>query len=177
MDRLPNGPSAPIPDLFARRLTGDTTLIPLAASPTAGELSPRLSPDGRWLAYISNESGQFEVYVSPFPNTTSSRTQVSLNGGSEPLWAPNGKELFYTAPNLELTAARIEAQPPALRVAARTPLFSRGPWKRGILVGPMYGVSPDGQHFIMTRLRGQSSEKLVLVLNWFADLSAASGSK
>ena len=78
---------------------------------------------------------------------------------------------------LELTAARIDAAPPALRVAARTPLFSRGPYNRGATVGTMYGVSPDGQRFLMTRKRGQSSEKLVLVLNWFSELTAAGGSR
>jgi serine/threonine-protein kinase len=165
-------------DLFARRVSGDTTLIPLAASPTAGELSPRLSPDGKWLAYVSNESGLAEVYVSPFPNTATSRTQVSLSGGTEPLWGADGKELFYQASEgLTLTAARIEAVPPAIRVTARTPLFSRGPWKRSPTVGTMYGVSPDGQRFIMTRLRGEASEKLVLVLNWFADFTPNAGSK
>jgi serine/threonine protein kinase/Tol biopolymer transport system component len=164
-------------DLYARRVTGDTTLVPLAASPNTPEYSPRLSPDGRWLAYVSNESSQPEVYISPFPNTNTSRTQVSLNGGTEPLWAPNGKELFYQTSAAEFIAARIEAAPPALRVTARTPLFSRAAFKRGATVGTMYGVSPDGQRFIMTRLRGEASEKLVLVLNWFAELTPTAGSK
>jgi Tol biopolymer transport system component len=156
---------------------GDTTLITLAASPNAAEWAPRLSPDGRWLAYLSNESGQREVYVSPFPNTTASRTQVSLNGGTEPVWAPSGKELFYTALPAELTVARIEAAPPVFRVISRTTLFNRAPWKRAVANGTMYGVSPDGQRFIMTRQRGEASEKLVLVLNWFADLAVPGDSK
>jgi hypothetical protein len=79
--------------------------------------------------------------------------------------------------NGELTAARIEAAPPAFRVAARTPLFSRMPYNRSVTVGPMYDVSPDGQRFIMTRKRAQSAEKLVLVLNWFAELTANGGSR
>lgn len=64
-----------------------------------------------------------------------------------------------------------------LRVTSRTTLFNRGPWKRGVTNGTMYGISPDGQRFIMTRLRGEASEKLVLVLNWFADLAAAGASQ
>ena len=76
---------------------------------------------------------------------------------------------------LVLTAARIEAAPPALRVAGRTALFSRGPFNRGATVGTMYDVSPDGQRFIMTRKRGESAERLVIVLNWFAELTASGG--
>jgi eukaryotic-like serine/threonine-protein kinase len=136
--------------LFARRVRGDTARLTLAAKDGVQEMSPRLSPDGRWLAYVSTESGQAEVYVSPFPNTSTSRTHVSLNGGVEPLWSRDGRELFYMASNGDLTTARIDAAPPALRVAARTPLFSRMPYNRGPTVGTMYDVSPDGQRFVMT---------------------------
>ena len=73
-------------DIFARRVNGDTATIPLAAS-AAQERGPRLSPDGRWLAFTSDESGLSEVYVSSFPNTSISRTLVSLSGGGEPLWS------------------------------------------------------------------------------------------
>jgi Tol biopolymer transport system component len=59
------------------------------------EFAPVLSPDGKWLAYVTNESGGSEVYVRPFPDATSARWQVSVDGGSEPLWAPDGRELFY----------------------------------------------------------------------------------
>jgi len=163
-------------DIFARRVSGDTATIPLAAS-AAAELSPRLSPDGRWLAYVSSESGQREVYVSPFPNTSASRTQVSLNGGEEPLWAPDGRELFYQTLNSELTTARIEAAPPAIRVVSRTPLFSRAPYNRDFAAGTMYDVSADGRRFIMTRMRGEAAERLVLVLNWFAELTSTRESR
>jgi serine/threonine-protein kinase len=163
-------------DLFARRVTGDTATITLAAAANVDERGPQLSPDGKWLAYSSTESRQAEVYVSPFPNTSASRTQVSLNGGNEPLWAPNGKELFYLS-GTELVAARIEAAPPAIRVVSRTRLFSRASYNRNATVGRMYDVSPDGQRFIMTRKRGASGEQLVLVLNWFAELTSSGGSR
>jgi hypothetical protein len=126
---------------------------------------------------VSSESGQREVYVSPFPNTSEARTQVSLNGGEEPLWSPDGKELFYQTLSSELTAARIDAAPPAIRVASRIPLFSRASYLRDFGAGTMYDVSPDGKRFIMTRMRGEASEKLVLVLNWVADLSPSAGSR
>jgi serine/threonine-protein kinase len=159
-------------DIFARRVSGDTATISVAASPAA-EMAPRLSPDGKWLAYVSSESGQREVYVSPFPNTSASRTQVSLNGGDEPLWSRDGRELFYQTLTTELTAARIEAAPPAIRVVSRTPLFSRASYNRDFGIGTMYDVSPDGRRFIMTRQRGEASERLVLVLNWFTELQAS----
>jgi serine/threonine protein kinase len=158
-------------DLFARRTGGDTTTIALAVSPVI-EVAPRLSPDGRWLAYVSNESGQVEVYVSPFPNTSTSRTLVSLNGGYEPLWGRNGRELFYTSGTGDsLIAAKVELSP-TFRVIERTALFDRSQYSRSTTAGPMYDVAPDGQRFIMTRKRGESSERLVLVLNWFTELAA-----
>jgi Tol biopolymer transport system component len=163
-------------DLYARRVNGDTATITLAAASHIDERAPQLSPDGKWLAYSSTESRQSEVYVSPFPNTSASRTQVSLDGGNEPLWAPNGKELFYLS-GTDLVAAKIEAAPPALRVVSRTRLFSRSSYNRNGTIGRMYDVSPDGQRFIMTRKRGTSGQRLVLVLNWFAELAGPGGSK
>jgi Tol biopolymer transport system component len=163
-------------DLYARRVNGDTATITLAAASNIDERAPQLSPDGKWLAYSSTESRQSEVYVSPFPNTSASRTQVSLDGGNEPLWAPNGKELFYLS-GTDLVAAKIEAAPPALRVVSRTRLFSRSSYNRNGTIGRMYDVSPDGQRFIMTRKRGTSGQRLVLVLNWFAELAGPGGSK
>jgi Tol biopolymer transport system component/tRNA A-37 threonylcarbamoyl transferase component Bud32 len=161
-------------DLFARRTGGDTTTIALAVT-SAIEFAPRLSPDGRWLAYVTNESGQPEVYVSPFPSTSTSRTLVSLNGGYEPVWARNGLELFYTENTADsLVAAKVELSP-TFRVIGRTALFDRSSYGRSLFTGPMYDVTPDGQRFIMSRKRGESSERLVLVLNWFTELAAGRG--
>jgi Tol biopolymer transport system component/tRNA A-37 threonylcarbamoyl transferase component Bud32 len=135
--------------LFARRTNGDTTTLTLAAS-QADEFAPRLSPDGRWLAYASSESGTFEVYVSPFPNSSTSRTLVSLNGGYEPLWARNGRELFYTSGADSLITAKVELSP-TFRVIDRTTLFARSAYNRDYGMGLMYDVAPDGRRFIMTR--------------------------
>jgi serine/threonine-protein kinase len=128
-------------DLFARRLRGDTTTMVIAASP-ADEMAPRLSPDGHWLAYVSDESGPPTVYVSPFPNTTASRVQVSVGGGAEPFWSRNGRELFYTAFGTpwDLMVARVETSP-TFRVLDRTLLFSRAAYNRSIPDAPFYDVS------------------------------------
>jgi tRNA A-37 threonylcarbamoyl transferase component Bud32 len=162
------GPS--LRDIFARRTRGDTTTHRVAAT-SASETSPALSPDGRWLAFTSAESNRREVFVIPFPGVNASRVQVSLNGGAEPVWSPNGQELFYTSANAELVAARVANQP-ALKVLDRTTLFSRAPFQRTLVGQPMYAVTSDGQQFVMTRARGRSSEQLVLVLNWTAELKA-----
>ncbi|MCX5755112.1 MAG: protein kinase, partial [Gemmatimonadetes bacterium] len=74
---------------------GDTATVPLIASPAFSETSPALSPDGRWLAYTSDESGRDEVYVRPYPNVDAGRWQVSQAGGSSPHWSHTGRELFY----------------------------------------------------------------------------------
>jgi serine/threonine-protein kinase len=156
-------------DIFARRTSGDTVTIPVAAS-RLPELQPRLSPDGRWLAYVSVESNVPEVYVSPFPNTQTARTQVSVSGGGSPLWSRNGHELFYLDASRMLVAAKVETAS-TFQVLERTPLFNATDFfifAAGI--GPTFDVSPDGQRFIMTRGRQKSSEQLVLVQNWTAGL-------
>jgi serine/threonine-protein kinase len=82
-------------DIYARRYGADTTTVPLVVSPDFDAYSPSLSRDEKWLAYVSDESGRPEVYVRPFPNVDGGRWQVSARGGTEPLWAHNGRELFY----------------------------------------------------------------------------------
>ena len=94
-------------DLIGVRTTGDTTPVPLVASPFA-ELTPAVSADGRWLAYSSNESGNLELYVRPFPNTSSARWQVSVSGGSEPRWSRDGKTLYYLDGSKRMMAAHLK---------------------------------------------------------------------
>ena len=80
-------------DIYGIR-EGDSTLVPLVTGP-ASEVHPAVSPDGRWLAYASDESGTSEIYVRPFPDAASARWQVSTAGGFSPVWSHSGKELFY----------------------------------------------------------------------------------
>jgi len=169
--QLAAGAGAPSRDIFARRMHGDTTAVPLAASP-AREESPRVSPDGRWLAYLSGESGRSELYVSPFPNTSASRTQVSVGGGYEPLWAPGGRELFYTDDEGMLMSARIEPTP-SFRVTARERLFDRSIFGYIETGGSGFDIAPDGRRFIMSREGRGAGVQLVLVLNWSAELVPA----
>jgi Tol biopolymer transport system component len=159
-------------DIYAVRM-GDTTLVPLLTTP-AREMSPVVSPDGRWLAYVSDESGSNEVYVRPFPDVTSARWQVSLNGGTLPVWARNGRELFYVSGRQEMTSLALKPGP-GFAVGEPRALFSVGQY---VLTGNagVYDVSPDGRRFVMVRLAAGAGEiELVVVQNWFEELKARVG--
>jgi serine/threonine-protein kinase len=156
-------------DIYAARV-GDTTLVPLLTSP-AREASPDLSPDGRWLAYASNESGAFEVYVRPFPDVASARWQVSTTGGSEPVWAHSGRELFYRNGRNELVAAEVRAGS-SFSVGEQRVLFPAASYP---ILGlfQSYNVGPDDRRFLMIREGGPSQEsELILTENWFEELTA-----
>jgi serine/threonine-protein kinase len=134
------------------------------------ESAPQLSPDGRWLAYVSNESGRNEVYVQAYPGA-SERVTVSTNGGSEPVWSRDGRELFYRT-GARLMVASIQTTP-ALRSSRPRQLF-KGPYVSPSTIrahARTYDVAPDGQHFLM--IEGGEEEgrnQLYFVLNWFEEL-------
>jgi serine/threonine-protein kinase len=137
------------------------------------ERVPRFSPDGRWVAYVSNDSGRDEVYVRPAAGT-GGKVTVSSDGGTEPAWARDGRELFYRRGDRVLaaavaTGATFTASPPRV-------LFE-GPYERDRGSGgayPNYDVAPDGQRFAMIQAPTASSD-IVVVLNWFEDLKARLG--
>ncbi|MEP6688845.1 MAG: protein kinase [Gemmatimonadales bacterium] len=147
---------------------GDTTVVSLVASPAA-EFFPSLSPDGRWLAYSSNESGRSEVYVRPFPESASAKWQVSTAGGSEPAWANSGREMFYINGKTEMVAAEISASP-TFAVGRQKVLFSTAQLSRPGPI-PSFSVSPDDKRFLMVR-EGESAQQseLVVAENWLQEL-------
>jgi dipeptidyl aminopeptidase/acylaminoacyl peptidase len=156
-------------DILALR-TGDTTLTPLINS-AAGEGNPALSPDGRWLAYSSDESGNSEVYVRPFPDVASARWQVSTTGGSEPVWAHSDRELFYINGRNELVSAEVHLTP-SFSIGQQRVLFSAVQYLQlGFIQS--YDVTPDDRRFVMMR-EGAPSEQseLILTENWFQELKA-----
>jgi hypothetical protein len=160
-------------DLVGVQTSGDSTSLPLVAS-SFSELHPSVSPDGRWLAYTSNESGINEVYVRPFPNTGDIRWQVSNGGGTTPLWSPTGHELFYLDPALRLVAAEVQATS-TFAVQRLVPLFDASGF---VFDGfhQAYDVTPDGRSFIFLAPRRLAltgrSPQIVWVDNWFRDLEA-----
>ena len=127
------------------------------------ELAPDVSPDGKWMAYVSNYSGSDEIYVTSFPEA-GGRSQISNNGGHSPCWAPDGKTLYYLE-GLKMIAVSLETSS-AVRVLERRELFE-GPyvqyrWSR------QYDLSPDGERFAMTSNPPNSS--IEVVTNWFNEL-------
>jgi Tol biopolymer transport system component len=156
-------------DIYSRALAGDTAPHPIATSSAAIETMPRLSPDGRWVAFITDESGRSEVVVQPFPGP-GGRVQVSVTGGTEPVWSRDGHRLFYRGDGVLMAAA---VRPgPTFVVAARdtvlrdTYVFAGNPHAN-------YDVMPDGSHFIF--LQGAGVGEMVVVSNWESVLRARMG--
>ena len=133
-----------------------------------------LSPDGHWLAYHSDESGANEVYVRPFPATDEARWPVSTAGGSQPVWANNGRELFYINGEGMLVVAEVTTSG-GFAVNRQRVLFSLEPFS----IAPYhqsYAVTPDDQSFIMLQEAGAGQRPdLVVVLNWFEELKERMG--
>ena len=159
-------------DLVGVHTTGDTTPVPLVASPFQ-ELHPSVSPDSRWLAYTSNESGANEVYVRPFPGTTGGRWQISTGGGTEPRWSPDGRELFYLDNRAHLTAVVLGVSKTGLDVGEPRLLFDAS----GFVIDPFhtsYEVTAGGREFLFSRQRQQDRTAgpppVVEAENWFVDV-------
>jgi serine/threonine-protein kinase len=141
----------------------DSARAPRPFISTAFEnFSPSLSPDGRWVAYVSDESGRPEVYVRPFPGA-GGRWQVSKEGGNEPRWFPTGREIFFRAgENMMAAAVQVGATfaPGDVRVLFRSSATANATY-------PNYDVTRDGQSFIMVQPKSASDQTVVVLLNWF----------
>ena len=155
-------------DIFGIRPGVDTTPVDLVAT-TYSERDPMISRDGRWLAYSSNETGRYEVYVVPFPNTKAAKWPITSGGGSEPVWAHNGRELFYRAANGNLVAVQFSGSP-TFSTSGSKVLFNAGEYFIGAS-HRFYDVSRDDQRFLMVRARsGSPSQNIFVVENWFEEL-------
>ena len=137
------------------------------------ERYPEVSPDGQWIAYQSDESGRREIYVRPFPNLDTGKWQVSRGGGLAPVWAPDGRELFYRRRDLAMMAVPVETEP-TFRPGNAVMLFEARAFLQ--LPGPRaFDIAPDGQRFLMIKLDRETSEpptpgQINLVQNWFEEL-------
>jgi serine/threonine-protein kinase len=134
----------------------------------SNETAPVFSPDGQWMAYASDESGRWEVYVRPYPGP-GGKSQISTHGGTEPLWNPAGRELFYRDGN-RMMAATVTLQP-AFSADKPAVLFA-GPWLPTSRTLRNYDVSQDGQRFLMLKAidEDQGPRQIVVVQNWFEEL-------
>ena len=154
-------------DLGVLSLEGSTE--PLLAT-QYNEMNAEISPNGRWLAYDSNASGQYEIYVRPFPNVEEGQWLISKGGGRRPLWAPDGRELFYLVPGTKLMA--VDVQTETSFAAGNAEVVFEGRYSEGPF-GRTYDISPDGKRFLMIKESGSNetpSTELILVLNWLEEL-------
>jgi Tol biopolymer transport system component len=134
------------------------------------ESSPAFSPDGQWMAYQADKSGQMQVYVTSYPDGRD-ETQVSLDGGTEPRWGPSGRELFYLNDN-RFFAVMISFKP-IFRAARPKVLFTidQNFWRRDVLSATSYSVMPDGQRFVFIKQTQMNpANQCIFIQNWFEEL-------
>ena len=137
------------------------------------ELNGIVSPDDRWLAYESDSSGRFEIYVRPFPNAGGGQWQVSTGGGTRPLWARSGKELFYLGPDGALLRVPVEASGATWNAGTPAKLLEGRYFTGGaVTAGRTYDVSPDGQRFLMIKAPGADAPaaSIIVVQHWLEEL-------
>jgi Tol biopolymer transport system component len=133
------------------------------------ETAPKFSPDGRWLAYSSDESGRREIYVQPYPGPGGKR-QISAEGGQEPVWNPNGRELFYRS-GKKIMAVDVDAK--SGFSAGKPRMLFEGTYLPTAVGAPFYDVGPDGQRFLMLKpveSLTSAPTQINVVLNWFEEL-------
>ena len=134
-----------------------------------------VSPDGRWLAYESNQSGPFEIYVRPFPDVNGGQWLVSTLGGTRPLWAPSGEELFYASPTGALMRVGVERSPSWTVTTPETVIKEGYSTISDVEIGRSYDISRDGQRFLMIKEGGSTDQaiaptSLIVVQNWLHEL-------
>ena len=132
-----------------------------------------VSSTGRWLAYESDSSGEFEIWVRPFPNVGAGQWRISTAGGTRPLWAPDGRELFFMAPDGALMAVGIDARAGTWSGAGRpAKVFEKSYATGSPYSSRNYDVSRDGQRFLMVKppAKQAAAPRIVVVQNWFEEL-------
>jgi len=158
-------------DIYVAGTGADSASRPLV-NRKAEEFSPALSPDGRWLAYGSDESQRSEIYVRPFPDAGRARWQVSRSGGAEPVWSPDGRELFYRNAGGYLVAAEIDAAS-GFRAVERQLFLARNYVTDNR--HRAYSVSPDGRSFYFIDAHQGKPSQMIVITNWLEELKAKMG--
>ncbi len=152
-------------DLMAVPLNGDRKPFPIVQT-NATEDQGQFSPDGHWLAYTSNESGQAEVYVIPFPPTPGTKWLVSRGGGAQPRWRRDGKELFYISADSQMMSVEVSTRP-TFKSGTPHPLFQSDIVDTGIRTGPIsWDLAPDGKRFLIITPNSSETSTVTILLNW-----------
>ena len=155
-------------DVWAIPLADPEKAFSIAAS-SFPQRSGQFSPDGRWVAYVSTQTGRNEIYVTPFPGG-GARLQVSGSGGTQPRWSSDGRQLFYASADGNLTVAAVEGRGARFEIKDVKPLF-----RVSIFAGPRatlhgYAVAPDGQRLLVNSAGEAGVPRVALVVNWTEDL-------
>jgi eukaryotic-like serine/threonine-protein kinase len=165
-------------DILALSMDGSRRVEPILHT-VANDLTSEVSPDGRWIVYDSDETGQWEVYVRPYPQAYSAgRWQISSEGGRQPMWSADGRELYYRDFDGAMWALPVALRP-TFKPGAAVRLFGSEAYSgRGRLMGARtYDLSPDGRRFLMIKqdpgVVGSGTPSLIVVLNWFEELKRA----
>jgi len=155
-------------DIWALPLDGDRKPVPVVQT-NFNEGGGQFSPNGKWIAYQSNESGRLEIYLQAFPGPRG-RSLISITGGAQVRWRPDGKELFYISLDSRLMAVPIQfsSNSQAVEAGAPVPLFAMG------LIGPVdadlwYMVASNGQRFLLNTLTDEPTPPITVILNWRRD--------
>ena len=131
---------------------------------------PVFSPDGKWMVYVSNESGTDQVYVAPFPGP-GGKWQISTGGGSRPSWRRDGREIIYLAADDKLMSTEVSAKGGNFEVGAVRTLFMTKPQRFVTFFAALYSMNRDAQRFLLNTAATQSAATPVtLVMHWTADL-------
>ncbi len=152
-------------EIWAKPLFGDRKAFPLVQGSQFVTGAPALSPDGKWLAYESDESGRAEIYVVPFPRGPG-KWRISTDGGNSPRWRPDGGELFYLSPDDEIMSVKISQRGARLAIGQATPLFQVAAGSP-VRYGWSYDVSANGKRFVVvSQVAQKSNQPFMLVVNW-----------
>jgi len=160
-------------DVWLMALDGDRTLKPVIETKEFQEVSSRLSPDGRWIAFMSNESGRPEVFVAPFPSGP--KRPVSNGGGGVPVWSRDGKEIFYVGRDGRLFAVPVNAAGATLVIGAPQPLFVLDSAPANQFDPAIYDVSADGRFLVVRSMGESSADPVVVDVDWTARLGSNAG--
>jgi Tol biopolymer transport system component len=157
--------STELTELWVLSLVGERKLFPFVQGNGFGAREAQFSPDGRYVAYASHESGKYEIYVQSFPQHLG-KWQISTSGGEEPAWRRDGKELFYLTPEDKLMAVEVHTVAGQFQAEIPKPLF-QAQLVQGLLWRNRYVVSANGQQFLMlSPVRNSEGNPITVVLNW-----------
>jgi dipeptidyl aminopeptidase/acylaminoacyl peptidase len=160
-------------DIMTLSLQGDRSLRPLLQEKHM-ESQPKISPNGTYIAYVSNESGKNEVYVRPFPEVNNGWWQVSTDGGDSPLWSPDGRELFYINGDAVM-AVLVETYAAFSHGTPKLLFRGRYGFPSAPFPATQWDISDDGKRFLMMKESEASAAagprpKISIVVNWFEEL-------